>query len=203
MSGHVETVDGIRLPARLSGHPVLDFCNTWTGWDGNAPADFLRTYDDLLVWSTFVGLQTPDETAALSTRARRTRAAATATLNRARHLRTGLYEVLTCKEAGPHWPAVARELRTALGTAVPVPAAVGVQWRSTAAAAELTAPVTAVALAALKLLASPAVDQVSACPGVGCGWLFVDHSGRRRWCSMAVCGNRAKARRFADRNRTD
>ena len=31
-----------------------------------------------------------------------------------------------------------------------------------------------------------------------CGWLFLDtsRSGRRRWCSMQSCGNRAKARRF-------
>ncbi|WP_245997945.1 CGNR zinc finger domain-containing protein [Nocardia pseudobrasiliensis] len=26
-------------------------------------------------------------------------------------------------------------------------------------------------------------------------------SGRRRWCSMATCGNRAKARRHYDRAR--
>jgi len=35
---------------------------------------------------------------------------------------------------------------------------------------------------------------VRACEGPGCTLLFVDHTrGRaRRWCSMAVCGNRAK-----------
>jgi predicted RNA-binding Zn ribbon-like protein len=202
MSAHVETFDGVRLPARLSGHPVLDFCNTWTGWDGNAPADFLRTYDDLLAWSRFVALLTADEVAALSALASGAKtAAATATLRRARRLRAGLYEILTRKEAGPNWSAVAAELRAALGAAVPAPAVVGLQWRSTASAPELTAPITAVALAALELLGSPAIDHVSACPGVGCGWLFLDRSGRRRWCSMAVCGNRAKVRRFADRNR--
>jgi hypothetical protein len=25
----------------------------------------------------------------------------------------------------------------------------------------------------------------------GCGWLFTNPTGRRRWCSMAICGNRA------------
>jgi predicted RNA-binding Zn ribbon-like protein len=202
MGAHVETVDGVRLPARLSGHPVLDFCNTWTGWDGTASADFLRTYDDLLIWSRFVGLQAADQTAALSAAAGRANAAKiTATMNRARRLRTGLYEVLTSKDAGPHWPAVAAELRAALGSAVPEPAPVGLQWRTTASATELAAPITAIALSALELLGSSAIDQVSACPGVGCGWLFLDRSGRRRWCSMAVCGNRAKVRRFAARAR--
>jgi len=34
-----------------------------------------------------------------------------------------------------------------------------------------------------------------------CGWLFVDNSKNRsrRWCSMEICGNRVKARRFAQK----
>jgi CGNR zinc finger/Putative stress-induced transcription regulator len=57
----------------------------------------------------------------------------------------------------------------------------------------------AVALAAERLLTSTPVGQVAACPGTGCGWLFADPRRRRRWCSMAVCGNRAKARSYASR----
>jgi predicted RNA-binding Zn ribbon-like protein len=34
-----------------------------------------------------------------------------------------------------------------------------------------------------------------------CGWVFADPSGRRRWCSMAWCGNRSKVRRHAARAR--
>jgi predicted RNA-binding Zn ribbon-like protein len=36
--------------------------------------------------------------------------------------------------------------------------------------------------------------NVKVCEGHGCTLLFADHSRRRarRWCSMAVCGNRAK-----------
>ncbi|MFA6116999.1 MAG: ABATE domain-containing protein [Sphingomonas sp.] len=36
--------------------------------------------------------------------------------------------------------------------------------------------------------------QVKACEGHGCTLLFSDHTRRhtRRWCSMSVCGNRAK-----------
>ena len=39
--------------------------------------------------------------------------------------------------------------------------------------------------------------RLKCCPGDECGWLFVDETGnaRRRWCSMAACGNRTKARR--------
>ena len=37
--------------------------------------------------------------------------------------------------------------------------------------------------------------RLGACPR--CGWVFRDitKAGRRRWCSMAACGNREKARR--------
>jgi predicted RNA-binding Zn ribbon-like protein len=36
--------------------------------------------------------------------------------------------------------------------------------------------------------------NVKACEGHGCTLVFADHSRRRarRWCSMAICGNRAK-----------
>ena len=36
--------------------------------------------------------------------------------------------------------------------------------------------------------------QVKACEGPACTLMFVDHTRghARRWCSMALCGNRAK-----------
>jgi predicted RNA-binding Zn ribbon-like protein len=43
--------------------------------------------------------------------------------------------------------------------------------------------------------------HVKACEGYGCTLMFADHTRRRarRWCSMAICGNRAK--QAAHRNR--
>jgi predicted RNA-binding Zn ribbon-like protein len=57
---------------------------------------------------------------------------------------------------------------------------------------------------AADLLADPRRHRVRKCANSLCGWLFVDESkgGNRRWCSMAACGNRAKARRhYLKRNR--
>jgi len=47
------------------------------------------------------------------------------------------------------------------------------------------------------LLAGPRLDRVRRCANPDCGWLFLADSraGKRRWCSMQSCGNRAKARR--------
>lgn len=58
----------------------------------------------------------------------------------------------------------------------------------------------AVATDALALVRDPSrVKQVSRCPGRGCGWLFLNTSGRRRWCSMSTCGSREKMRRLHQR----
>ena len=37
-------------------------------------------------------------------------------------------------------------------------------------------------------------SDVKACEGTSCTLMFADHTRRRarRWCSMAICGNRAK-----------
>jgi predicted RNA-binding Zn ribbon-like protein len=45
--------------------------------------------------------------------------------------------------------------------------------------------------------------RLKVCPGDGCGWAFYDHSRNQsgRWCSMAICGARSKARAHYRRRR--
>jgi predicted RNA-binding Zn ribbon-like protein len=53
----------------------------------------------------------------------------------------------------------------------------------------------AVVADAVALLADATkLGKVHLCPGRDCGWLFLNTSGRQRWCSMATCGSRAKMR---------
>jgi predicted RNA-binding Zn ribbon-like protein len=64
---------------------------------------------------------------------------------------------------------------------------------------------------ALAGLAGPLVRAIGAgetgrfriCANDGCRWVFEDTSrgGRRRWCDMTSCGNRAKVRRFRSKRR--
>ncbi len=64
---------------------------------------------------------------------------------------------------------------------------------------------------ALAALASPIVaeladgrpDRFRTCASETCRWAFYDASptGRRRWCDMKTCGNRAKAARFRERSK--
>lgn len=46
-------------------------------------------------------------------------------------------------------------------------------------------------------------DRLRVCANPSCRWVFYDSSrtGRRRWCDMATCGNRAKAARHRARVR--
>jgi predicted RNA-binding Zn ribbon-like protein len=48
-------------------------------------------------------------------------------------------------------------------------------------------------------------SDVKACEGPACTLLFVDHTRgrRRRWCSMALCGNRAKQAAHRHRHKHD
>jgi predicted RNA-binding Zn ribbon-like protein len=47
--------------------------------------------------------------------------------------------------------------------------------------------------------------RLKVCPGSHCGWAFYDHSRNQsgQWCSMAVCGGRAKARAHYRRRRRE
>ncbi|OEU87119.1 hypothetical protein DB35_26750 [Streptomyces abyssalis] len=46
-------------------------------------------------------------------------------------------------------------------------------------------------------------QRLKACPAHDCLWVFYDRSpaGRGRWCSMAVCGSRAKMRTYRAKRR--
>ncbi len=69
------------------------------------------------------------------------------------------------------------------------------RWRTSGA---LLLPV---AEALARLACGDEISNVKACQGATCTLLFADHTRGhgRRWCSMAICGNRAK--QAAHRNR--
>ncbi|MFL5869839.1 MAG: CGNR zinc finger domain-containing protein [Solirubrobacterales bacterium] len=75
-------------------------------------------------------------------------------------------------------------------------------WRLAWPAREPRSLRLAIATDAIRLLEdAERVARVKRCAGRRCGWLFVDRSGRRRWCSMATCGSRTKMRRLYRRRR--
>jgi predicted RNA-binding Zn ribbon-like protein len=64
------------------------------------------------------------------------------------------------------------------------------------------AALASIALDAARMLGTPAeAARIRVCASQTCSARFYDRSpaGRRRWCSMALCGNEAKARRHRAR----
>src|SRR5919201_532490 len=55
-----------------------------------------------------------------------------------------------------------------------------------------------------ELLTSVDTAHIGQCSGPDCRWLWIDRTRNhsRRWCDMAICGNRAKARRHYARTMT-
>ena len=84
----------------------------------------------------------------------------------------------------------------------PVASAQGVEWRL-----ETPPGRTAAVRAALawNRLRHTRPDRLRPCGNPECALFLIDHSkpNRARWCSMAGCGNRMKARRHYERTRTD
>jgi predicted RNA-binding Zn ribbon-like protein len=60
----------------------------------------------------------------------------------------------------------------------------------------------AVARSAAEIVVEGAQARIRSCANPGCGLFFCDSSRtrRRRWCSMAICGNRHKVASFAKRH---
>ncbi|HET7146368.1 MAG TPA: ABATE domain-containing protein [Gaiellaceae bacterium] len=194
-------VDGLVLPVDIGGHAALDFCNTLAGHGEESPHDYLAGFDELALWARDAGLLTPHACAharSLNAASPRTGARVAA---EARALRSAAYDVFMRAPAAD-FATVQRFVQAAEGAVelVPEQGDALAAWRLPPAIG-VRLPLHAAARAVGELLVSTRAREVRRCPGRGCGWLFLDRSGRRRWCSMASCGNREKARRFAQRAR--
>jgi predicted RNA-binding Zn ribbon-like protein len=194
-------VSGLVLPVAVGGHRALDFCNTRAGWGTPATKEYLSSYDHLAVWTREAGIFPPREVATLRRAARDDPVLAREALAEAVALREAAYAVLLGSRSGPAFAVVAAQTRAARAAATLRRSPAGVQpmVRWALPVDGVRTPVLGIAAELDALLSSPLSGFVAACPGAGCGWLFTDARRRRRWCDMAVCGNRAKARRHAER----
>jgi predicted RNA-binding Zn ribbon-like protein len=208
-----EMVSGCVIPLRVADHPALELCNTGAGWTlsdhrrPNPAKDYLIDARTLLVWAGAVGVLGSAEVAEGERAAAADPAAAARAVTEAVRLRSTLYALYTTAPEIWGTDDVDRPvagLRAAVAVAV---RASGLRLaddgRSTwdGGADPLRRPVHRLALLGMSLLADHGPAAVGRCTGDGCGWLFLNRGGRRVWCLMPICGNRAKARRYAERNR--
>ena len=194
-------VGDLRLPVCVGGHPALDFCNTRATWDEpvDPQGEWLVSYDHLAMWIWHAGLA--DETAARRLRraAARTPQRAAAVLTEARRFRTALHTAVLNPENARAMSAVTGQIRRAAAHARLRPGRPPM-WEIPASTG-LEQPLFLVAGAAGRILTSPDIEHVDECDGRNCGWIFLNRGGRRRWCTMSVCGNRAKVAAYAQRHR--
>lgn len=203
---HWITVRGLVLPRPVGGHPALDFVNTRAGWgepplvvpEGEPdPREFLRSYDHLAVFAEHAGLLDAPSVAALRRRAATRPRDAEEVLTAAKDLRARLRSVLLDPTDQRGVRALSRLLQPALAQLHLVPGD-RPRWD---VGGGLERPLSAIAWSGARVVTGTDLTNVHACPGHDCGWLFLDPRGRRRWCSMRSCGNRAKVAAHAERQR--
>ena len=192
------------------GHPVLDFLNTLGGHRLIAPREDLVTPEDLVSWGLQSGWLDQEHAHPMLVEIQLRPAEARAALGRVRAFREALFRVFlaTSENAQPAsepLELVEREVRRAWSERRLVRTTQGYRWISPESA-RLDGVIPELAIAASELLTGPDRERVRICEATaldGCGWLFLDTSknGTRRWCEMATCGNRYKARRHYARVR--
>ncbi|MFB7294671.1 BTAD domain-containing putative transcriptional regulator [Streptomyces rubiginosohelvolus] len=188
-------VRGEWLPWNTGGDPALEFCNTYAGWGGERlpGSEWLRGYRTLAVWAGHLDLLDDRTVTRLLRRAEERPEEASAVLEGAREFRSALYGCLVDEPGVGEgrdgaFGRVAGVVQEAMRHAVFVRGDDGLGRWNPHPEAGLRLPLHAVAQRAADLLADPRRLTVRACPGKGCGWLFLDTAGRRRWCSLGVCG---------------
>jgi predicted RNA-binding Zn ribbon-like protein len=172
------------------------------------PTERLDDYPNLVSWAQDKGILSDGEVQHLVRNAEVHPAQASAVLNQAITLRETIYRIFSAAVAGrsPETADLAA-LNAALSQGMThlriIQTAAGFVWDWDGGEDALDQMLWPVVRSAGDLLTSKELERVGECAGDrGCGWLFLDMSRNhsRRWCSMELCGNRAKVRRHYQRH---
>ena len=185
------------------GDVCLDFINSGYDREAGVITERLHSYGNLLTLVERLGLFDQAVLSYLSELALTNEAEAATALDTTRKLRGLLYQLfesITQQTTGKLEDHVVSELNRAFQQALQFKVlSLGpgdVQFNFDAKAAALMAPVWRFVLSAYELLNDDEVRLIRQC--ARCAWLFVDKTKnhRKKWCSMASCGNRQKTQRY-------
>jgi predicted RNA-binding Zn ribbon-like protein len=180
---------GGRAPAPEPLALVQDFCNTF---DLEGEVEELTGPDQLRAW--LITRDLLDRKAQVSG----------GDLERALSIRGGLRELARANASLPVDEAAIRTLNLALDPALlqarfdPAGA-----WRLDPGASGVDGALARLAAIVIDAMGDGTWRRLKPCRNHDCRWLFYDHSTNRSgtWCTMAVCGNRLKARAYRRRHR--
>ena len=188
------------------GSLCLDLANTW-GDRSDPGDDGLKGYNELLGWAHGAGLVSDGERGELEKLAHAESAKSFGVFLTALELRETVFRFCSSVAAGeqPTEREVAA-LNAALETVPRQRLCRGgecCEWEWPEGKPEFRRLLWPVIQSAADLVSSPDAARIRECDAPDCNWLFLDrsHGGRRRWCDMSICGNRAKARRYYERHR--
>lgn len=191
---------------------TIDFINTLE-YSRRGDIEHLPTPADAVAWLVDRGLLEAGEPSGHGVgdgtlaEARGDGATAAQILERVRRARAALRAVVDAivERRAPEASALDEVNRLLTGRPAPVlvPAPDGVDVVARPAPDPIDAALGRLAAPIVELVAGGARDRLRTCANETCRWVFYDASrtGRRRWCEMATCGNRAKAARHRARHR--
>lgn len=196
-------------PFMIADHGALDFLNSVSAPWGDE-IEWLDGGHDLLDWMLGAGMITAETAAQI--RREDHNGALDAIAARARDLREW-FRAFVAQHAGrPLGPSALddlEQLNRILATdrfhhkiaATPGQGGAALQWCRVSDQPGIDAILPTIAEAMGDLLCAADFTHVKNCEGPSCTMWFLDISKNhtRRWCSMAVCGNRAKAAAFRAR----
>jgi predicted RNA-binding Zn ribbon-like protein len=191
----------------VGGSIALDFANTLGGMHSAPTHEHLLEYRDLVEFARIAGTLSSSQARRLIGEGGRRPARATAVLRRAIALRETIWRAFDAfaksARADPADLAAIHQEDLAVLAHARIKqneAGVDYEWSDELS---LDRPLWQIARSAADLLRSRDLANVRECGSETCEWLFIDKSRNhtRRWCDMNDCGNRAKVRRFRQRQR--
>lgn len=191
----------------IGGDPLMDFHNTIAWPRGRKSNERLRDILDFIRWAEATAVITAREARRLRSVATRNYSRASTLVADARLMRDVFHQLLmsVVDETTPDAQAL-DELNRRQIKAIRV---FELKWhdgriqRVPRVDPDMTTILDRVVWRAGELLGSSDVKRLRRCANPNCGWLFLDRSknGTRRWCSMRECGDRAKSKRYYQRER--
>jgi len=194
MSDHILD-NTLSEPLLVADHPALDLLNTQAR-SGEQYVDFWRSGDDVLHWLARCGIEIGES---------HSEAVMADLLQDARELRATARELVEQRKNGERGnpDRINRYLAAMQSTPVLVWGEDGPLLERRLSAPSPQQALGQVAESVADLLANGQFEYVRQCEHPDCVLWFYDRtkSHRRRWCSMALCGNRHKAAEFRKRTR--
>jgi len=189
-----------------AGTLALDLLNTWR-FNADQPLDLLQSPEDLVIWLAAAGLPDDGYFAELSSSPSNRRILLDEALWLRRDILLIVQSLVAGEPAPPYTVDALNRILTESGTSFRLDSLIippegeqeeGMEDQLVLNAHEHVSSVLGllqpIALSAARIVTEANPTRIRQCASRNCMYWFLDtsKSGRRRWCSMSRCGNRAK-----------